>query len=203
MATIVGARPLSTLQGLANGSFLTELNNSGVARNLIGIQTGTDQVTVGDTGAASTMVLQNGSTINVDCGDFNANAAINLIAGGSSLTGVSVTNSLFKALKGFFLGTTAVTGATYAAVSSDSVLLCRRVGTIGITLPANAQGMILAIVDAGGNAGANNITITPAAGTISGGATYVLNQNHAGIILVGDNNNTDWVVLAAYNGTAV
>ena len=60
---------------------------------------------------------------------------------------------------------------------------------------------MVAATDSGALAGTNNITLTPASGTINGAATYVININKASVVLVGD--GTNWFVWASYNGTVI
>ena len=72
----------------------------------------------------------------------------------------------------------------------------------GITLPepaftSNSQAFI--IVDAKGDAGSNNITITPSSGTINGAATYVINVNYGAVQLVHD--GTNWTSMANTQGS--
>lgn len=56
------------------------------------------------------------------------------------------------------------------------------------------DGAIYRIVDEHGDAGSHGITISPAsAGTIGGGASYVVNSNNAGVDLVCDGSSTNWV----------
>ena len=62
-------------------------------------------------------------------------------------------------------------------------------------------GRVLRIKDIAGNAGTDNITVTPNTGTIDGSATYVLNINKAGVELTSD--GTNWFVTAEYNGTVI
>jgi hypothetical protein len=189
----------ATPGGLANGFFITEYNNAGVLRNLIGISPATDAITVGDTNAGGQLSIICNSTIALTSNLGNINFTV---AAGNNF---NFSGGILNVNRGMTLRTEAVTTAAFTCDSAgfSGILLCRRVGAIAITLPTNTQGRLLYIVDAGGNATANNITVTPAAGTISGGANYVININRAGIVLCGDATNTDWVVLAVYNGTAV
>lgn len=59
-----------------------------------------------------------------------------------------------------------------------------------VSLPAApSAGQVVVIDDAGGVAAAHNITITPAAGTINGNATLVLNTNFASATLLWNGSN--------------
>jgi len=69
-------------------------------------------------------------------------------------------------------------------------------GAVAVNLPAGATGQVYTIVDGKGDAGTNNITITPAAGTINGAATYVIDSNRAGVSII--YNGTSWTVIAEF-----
>lgn len=75
---------------------------------------------------------------------------------------------------------TVTSGATVTMLTTDQVIGINK--TIGsataVTLPPTPfAGQFARIIDAKGDAGTNNITITPDAGTINGGASYVINTN--------------------------
>lgn len=69
-------------------------------------------------------------------------------------------------------------------------------GAVAVDLPAGVTGQVFTVVDGKGDAGTNNITITPAAGTINGAATYVIDSNRAGVSLA--YNGTSWTVIAEF-----
>ena len=69
-------------------------------------------------------------------------------------------------------------------------------GAVAVNLPAGVATQVFTVVDGKGDAGTNNITITPAAGTINGAATYVIDSNRAGVTLV--YNGTEWTVIAEF-----
>lgn len=62
-----------------------------------------------------------------------------------------------------------------------------------VNLPAGVTGTTYRIKDGKGDAGTNNITVTPAAGNIDGAATKVINTNFGSIDVVYD--GTQWIVL--------
>lgn len=65
---------------------------------------------------------------------------------------------------------------------------------IALSLPAATAGQWVVVKDAtGAGAGTNNITITPASGTIDGAGTLVLSTNRAKTTLV--NDGTNWFVV--------
>ena len=93
---------------------------------------------------------------------------------------------------------TAVTTATYTVLAEQEILHVTRTssGTCTINLRAAAtagDGAWLKIVDAGGNASANNITIDGSGSeTINGSTTYVLSADYAAAEIYTDGSN--WFV---------
>ena len=69
-------------------------------------------------------------------------------------------------------------------------------GAVAVNLPAGVQGQMFSIVDGLGDAATNNITITPASGTINGSATYVIDGNRNGVVLA--YSGTEWVILSEF-----
>lgn len=81
-----------------------------------------------------------------------------------------------------------------AVTIKDEVIISKLAapGAVSVTLPASPPiGMEVEVVDGTGDAAANNITITPAAGTINGGASLVINVNRGVARLV--RTATEWV----------
>lgn len=115
------------------------------------------------------------------------------IATTSSVTfgSVSVTTATLSTYK---VGYTSVTAATYA-VTNDSILGVNRAGPVAITLPASAgnTGRVLDIKDESGAAATNNITITPASGTIDGATSLTLNINYGSYRIYC--NGTNWFII--------
>lgn len=105
---------------------------------------------------------------------------------------------------GGLLANAATKTTTYVCDSGsvpDYVVLCNFSAAHPVTLPAATSGRVIKVKDIAGNAATDNITITPASGTIDGASTYVLNLNHAGVELTCD--GTNWWVTAEYNGTVI
>jgi hypothetical protein len=91
-----------------------------------------------------------------------------------------------------------VTPVTIDAVTDEVIVTNLAVaGAVAVNLPAGRKGMILFIKDGKGDAGANNITVTPNGAdlvhTIDGAATKVINANFGSLRLV--HNGTEWNVL--------
>lgn len=76
-------------------------------------------------------------------------------------------------------GAVTVTTADYAVIVNKTVGAATTVN-----LPAGATGLAFVIKDGKGDAAANNITVTPAAGNIDGAATYVMNTNYQSVTVV-------------------
>lgn len=84
-------------------------------------------------------------------------------------------------------------GAVTVSGTLDQVVVVNK--TVGaattVNLPATpATGLMVVIKDGKGDAGANNITITPAAGNIDGAGTLVINANYGKAALV--YNGAEW-----------
>ena len=85
-------------------------------------------------------------------------------------------------------GAVTVTTADYVVVVNKAVG-----AATAVALPAGVTGLRFVIKDGKGDAGANNITISPAAGTIDGAATNVISTNYGSRELI--YNGTQWNVI--------
>lgn len=85
-----------------------------------------------------------------------------------------------------------IAGAVTVAVSDYIVVVNKASGAAtAANLPASpVAGDVYIIKDGKGDAATNNITVTPAAGTIDGAATYVMSVNYASVTIV--YNGTQW-----------
>lgn len=87
-------------------------------------------------------------------------------------------------------------GASTTLVWGADWLLVVNKGTGSATtvnLPANPiQGWRFEVKDGKGDAGTNNITVSPAAGTIDGASSYVINSNRGAAIFT--YSGSEWVV---------
>jgi hypothetical protein len=96
----------------------------------------------------------------------------------------------------FYTPPTVVNAATYNVLVTDYIInvTYTPTGTVAIAIPAalNVDGRHLYFKDAGGNAAANNITITPASGTIDGQPSLIINGNYEGGSIYTDGSN--WFV---------
>jgi hypothetical protein len=114
-------------------------------------------------------------------------------------TNAAITQEADQAIRVALTTPVTVAAATDYAVVTDLTVA----GAVAVNLPAGVDGQIFVIVDGKGDAGTNNITITPAAGTIAGAATLVLTHNRQTVMLQYHTGTTDWKVLAntLYPGT--
>ena len=87
-----------------------------------------------------------------------------------------------------------ISGATTLDTTTTDYIVLANSSSAGftITLPAATSGRKLIIKDSGGSAQTNNITISPASGTIDGASTFVLNNNYQSVDLVSD--GTNWFI---------
>lgn len=97
------------------------------------------------------------------------------------------------------IGTRVATATPVTVLATTDCLIITDLavaGAVAVNLPAGVTSQVFTVVDGKGDAGTNNITITPAAGTINGAATYVIDSNRAGVTLV--YNGTEWTVIAEF-----
>lgn len=93
---------------------------------------------------------------------------------------------------------TVVAAGAVTTTAADQVVEINK--TVGAATTVNlyagpVQSNTIAIVDGKRDAATNNITVVPAAGTINGAATYVINVNAASVQFLYD--GTQWIVLAS------
>lgn len=140
----------------------------------------------------------------------------NLVAGGlaplasAALTGTPTaptatvnTNTTQLATTAFVIGqsiyspTTVFTGTgNYTASATDYVVVINKVtgAATGVTLPSTPTiGRLVLVKDGKGDAGTNNITVSPAAGTIDGVASIVMDQPYEAYEFV--YNGTNWNIV--------
>lgn len=120
-----------------------------------------------------------------------------LVGGNSTSTGSGVGGVIVHS-SGITFQTITITTATYTcdtnSQSSDCVILVNRSGAVNVTLPAQVSGRSVTIKDKSGAAASNNITVTPASGTIDGSSTKLINTNYGSLTLVSD--GTNWFITA-------
>lgn len=84
------------------------------------------------------------------------------------------------------------TPVTVATTDKFVVTKLASAGAVAVNLPASpTTGMVVEIQDGTGDAAANNVTITPAAGTINGAATKVISSNYGRVKLI--YTGTEWL----------
>jgi len=86
-----------------------------------------------------------------------------------------------------------VAAATYSLLTTDCILAVNytATGAVSITISTTqcVSGRIIEIKDSGGNANANNITITPQVETIDGAANLVICGDYDSVSLYADGSN--------------
>jgi hypothetical protein len=88
------------------------------------------------------------------------------------------------------------TTGNYTVAATDCIVIINKAtgAATGVTLPSSpATGRTVTIKDGKGDAATNNITITPAAGTIDGAATLVLDQPYEAYSVV--YNGSQWNIV--------
>ena len=131
---------------------------------------------------------------NIDTPPAASSASTVLNIGQTNSTSVTVYKTITLS-QGVINAVTAVTSATYVDLTTDYTLSVNRSGAVAITLLApTGSGRIKIIKDKSLAAATNNITITPASGTIDGAASLVINTN-GGSYTLQDTSNGDWSIL--------
>lgn len=119
---------------------------------------------------------------------------IQLLAGGDVIAARVDRNKMMSQHYGQRWGFTAVAAASYSVLVTDMIVAVTYTptGAVTIDLPT-AQllaGRMVVIADTGGNASANNITVTTqGAELISGAATAVISNNYGAKMLFSDGTN--------------
>ncbi len=163
---------------LVDGKVLVAITGSG-SGDFSGPASATDNVFVRFNGTTGKLG-QNSQTVEDDSGNV-------AVAGTLTSTGTLINSAGRK-------GKTRVVTAAGAATltSADYIVILNK--TVGaatvVNLPAGVTNTIFIIKDGKGDAAANNITVTPAAGNIDGSGTYVISANYGVVRLV--YNGTSW-----------
>lgn len=111
------------------------------------------------------------------------------IAGAKTFSGTLINSGGRK--KGLRIATT----TPVAVAVTDGIVVTKLAapGAVAVNLPAGVLGQIFTIKDGLGDATANNITITPAAGTIDGSGTAQIASNYGSRTLI--YNGTEWNIV--------
>jgi hypothetical protein len=143
----------------------------------------------------STNVTWNGTTYSIPASDEVNWASLSsfLIALGNN---AATTEESKHAIRIATTSPVTVDAATDYAVIVDRTVA----GATTVNLPAGVAGQIFVIVDGKGDAGTNNITISPnGAQTIAGSSSLVLNKNRQAVWLQYSTTGTDWKILGLIN----
>ncbi|MGZ3792764.1 MAG: beta strand repeat-containing protein [Bdellovibrio sp.] len=166
-------------QALANGIYSTAMGYSMTVNgsNSFGINLDTTSRTVSQNNAMAIM----GGKVGI---------------GTTSPTATLEVNGSLKVSGGINAAVRVVTAAGAITVTTSDYIICVK-KTVGaattVNLPASpSTGDQYVIKDCNGDANTNNITITPAAGTIDGSATYVMSNNRQSVGIFYD--GTQWEV---------
>lgn len=180
----------------SNGALISE-----TAHSITDTSSATGTVGVANAINALGIITVNASNASV----VYSNSASLYIAGAPVAgTNVTLTNSyalwiaggIFRTDGGRAVATRSVTAAGAVTVSATTDYYVGINKTVGaatvVNLPAGVTGMTFVIKDEKGDAAANNITITPAAGNIDNAGTKIMNVNLQSVTLF--YNGTQWTV---------
>lgn len=105
-------------------------------------------------------------------------------------TGTTSTTAIKKAVR-----VVTAAGAVTISATTDHVMVLNKASGAAtvVNLPVGATNQEFVIKDGKGDAAANNITVTPAAGTIDGAATHVISTNYGSATYI--YNGTSWSVI--------
>lgn len=116
---------------------------------------------------------------------------------GNTFTGAQTITGILTTQSGRVLSGRVVTAAgAITMATTDNVVIVNK--TVGAATTVNLVGSpttwtSFTIKDGKGDAGTNNITITPAAGTIDGASTYVMGTNYQSATVV--YSGSEWSVI--------
>lgn len=168
---LVSTASLGSYGALLAGNNLSDVASAATSRTNLGLAS-----------AATVNIGTSGATIPLNNGGFTQSGPATFIGG------------LFSA------GRTITSGATDTASSSDfEVRWNKTVGSASAeTVPAcnsSNDKFIIVITDEKGDAATNNITVTPAAGTILTQSGYLISVNYGSVTLHCDGANSNYTVI--------
>lgn len=200
LLTIISGNNNSAFGSLALGSLTTpgiNANNTGIGVSALQhVQTGVSNIGLGFSAGISYLTSESS---NIVIGNAGVAAESNVIRIGTQGTGAGQQSQTFIAgvvntVSGRVVKTTVPGAYPYTTLTTDYVILVDTSSARTINLVASpVTGTTYRIKDNVGSAAANNITITPAAGTIDGAASYVISSNWGSVDLV--YNSTAWRIL--------
>ncbi|MGI4942491.1 MAG: hypothetical protein ACRYHQ_18315 [Janthinobacterium lividum] len=165
------------------------------ANKFLKIATGTNGLAITNQPQSTNLLLLSGAT-----GDVTLPVATAKLTGTGDLT-LNATTGQVNLLTGMKLATRIVTsGASDTALAADTTIKwVKATGSASAEgIPAcvsGIRGRVLVVKDGKGDAAANPITVTPAAGTVDGAASYTVNTARGAVTLQCDGGG-DWSVLA-------
>lgn len=133
-----------------------------------------------------------------DATTLNATDKIAIARSGSTtkyyVTGTEIATFAQVSPQVYLTRVVVASGAITVTTADYIVIVNKTVGAASaVAFPAGVTGQEFIIKDGKGDAAANNITVTPAAGTIDGAATSVISTNYGSATYV--YNGTSWNVI--------
>ncbi len=165
------------------------------ANKFLKIATGTNGLAITNQPQSANLLLLSGTT-----GDVTLPVATAKLTGTGDLT-LNATTGQVNLLTGMKLAIRIVTsGASDTALAADTtVKWVKATGSASAesisACVSGIRGRVLVVKDGKGDAAANPITVTPAAGTVDGAASYTVNTARGAVTLQCDGGG-DWSVLA-------
>ncbi len=171
-------------------------NNTAIgAQALAGISTGTgsNNIGIGYNGGANYSGSEASNIMLGNAGVLGESNVMRLGTPGSQIQ--TYIAGVLNTLSGRVRSTTIPGAYPYTTLfTDDTILVDSSAGAHTINLITSpVTGTQFIIKDATGNAAANNITISPAAGNIDGSASYVINNNYGSITVI--YSGTQWNII--------
>ena len=191
---IAGAGGAASATAGGNGATMTLQAGAGGAgtASLVPGNGGTLTIASGAGGTGGTG-NSNGGNVTLDAGAAHGTGtlgALTIGASGAGTVSIGRAGQIVNIVGGHVLNYLNTTSAGPTITVGQNIVGANRAGAVSATLPAQTAGLAIMIKDESGAAGTNNITVTPASGTIDGAANKVINTNY-GILRV-YSNGTNW-----------
>lgn len=208
--TWVGTGVLKSQQVSGTDAFQLNTTNAYSGGNLLNIENNSSsKFSIDYTGTPTVAAFGAGLVQSSSGGALSSSStytgALTLASGASSaLTlGNTTGNIVYRGSTQYTTRTLNASTLTVDTTTTDYEILVTYTasGSVTITMPAPTNGRYIAILDAGFNAGTNNITINPnASEKINNTSSYVISANGGAVTLT--SNGTDWFVVSTAASSA-
>ncbi len=193
-STAVGYAALISYTGaLATGTIINDAFGSSALSQLVN---GKNNIALGASSGISYTTTESSNIVLGNVGTIGESNVMRLGTNGTGLGQQSQTYiaGVINTVSGRVVKTTVPGAYPYTTLTTDYVILVDTASARTINLVASpVTGTTYRIKDNVGTGAANNITITPAAGTIDGAASFVINTNWGSVDCV--YQGTSWRIL--------